>query len=96
MDLADVLSWVRVIVRTSPVMFVTRTISAFVGKGNAPSGQTVALNGVAGNLVPCPLCTVRLVPLAAGLGAVATVEYAKFLWLSNACLRYVSTYFVMA
>jgi hypothetical protein len=33
-------------------MPVTRTISAFAGVGNAPEGQIVALNGVAGNRVP--------------------------------------------
>jgi hypothetical protein len=47
--------------------------------GSVSTGHTVALNGASGNLVPCPEATTRAVPDAAGDGAVATVEYAKFL-----------------
>jgi hypothetical protein len=38
-----------------------------------------ALNGTAGNFPPSPANTTNDVPDDAGLGAVATVEYAKFL-----------------
>lgn len=64
-------------------MFVTRTISAFVESGCDPVGHTTALNGTEGNFVPSPDATVSDVPEVAGDGAVATVEYAKFLWASD-------------
>jgi hypothetical protein len=54
-------------------------ISALTVLGWEPAGQTVALNGVGGNLVPSPDCTIKEVPELAGEGAVATVEKAKFL-----------------
>jgi hypothetical protein len=82
-DRALVLSCVLVIVRTSPTISVTRTISALPGSGSAFTGQTVALNGVAGNRVAVPVATVREVPDAAGDGATATVVYAKFLCAST-------------
>src|SRR5262245_5918821 len=83
MDRAELPSCARVMVSVSPAMFVTRTTSAFDARGDAPVGHTVALNGTAGNREPCPLATTSDVPDAAGLGAVATEEYAKFLWAST-------------
>jgi hypothetical protein len=65
-------------------MAVTRTISAFAGVGKTDPGHTVALKGTAGNRVPSPAVTTSDVPDAAGEGAVATVETAKFLCVSNA------------
>lgn len=76
-------SWARVIVRVSPTMAVTRTISALVVRGCVLIGQTVALNGVAGKRVPWPPVTIRDVPELAGLGAVATRLYAKLAWASG-------------
>jgi hypothetical protein len=75
-------SCVRVIVSVSVATAVTRTISAFAAVGCVLVGQTVALNGAAGNLDPSPGATVNDVPEFAGDGAVATVEYARFLWAS--------------
>jgi hypothetical protein len=60
-------------------MLVTRTTSALDAIGMTPAGHTVALNGVAGQSAPPPTASVSDVPLAAGEGAVKTVEYAKFL-----------------
>src|SRR6187549_1080295 len=71
-------SWVRAIVSTSPARAVTRTISAFVGSGNAPAAQTVALKGAAGIRAPCPVVRVRVEPEVAGAGAVTTVPIARF------------------
>lgn len=81
-DRAEVASCERVIVSVSDEMFVTRTISAFDVVGCELAGHTVALKGVAGNFDPSPDATTSDVPDEAGDGAVATVEYAKFLWAS--------------
>lgn len=75
-------SWARVIVNVSVATAVTLTTSAFADVGCALAGHTVALNGAAGNLAPSPAATTSDVPDDAGDGAVATVEYAKFLWAS--------------
>lgn len=83
MVLALVPSWVLVMVNVSVEILVTRTISALVESGWAPAGQTVALKGTAGNNVPVPDDTTSDVPDAAGLGAVATVDMAKFLCASG-------------
>ena len=81
--MADEFSCVRSIVNTSPDTFITRTISAFVLNGRTLGGQTVQLKGVGeGKNAPCPVATVNVVPDGAGNGAIATVEYAKFLWAS--------------
>ena len=48
----------------------------------AAAGNTTALKGAAGNFVPSPACTTKLVPDEAGDGAVATVLYARFLCAS--------------
>ena len=53
---------------------VTLIISEFAVVGWAPAGQTVALKGTAGNLLPSPEATTNEVPVSAGDGAVATVE----------------------
>jgi len=37
------------------------------------------LKATAGNFAPSPAATTKLVPVSAGLGAVNTVEYEKFL-----------------
>lgn len=81
---AEVPSCVRAIVNVSaaPGRAVARTISAFAFVGCVPTGHTTALNGTAGKFAPSPEATTRLVPLVAGLGAVATVLKAKFLWAS--------------
>jgi len=71
---AVVPSCARVIVSVSPVTFVTRTISEIEAVGVELLGQSVALNGTAGNKEPCPAVTTKLVPLVAGVGAVTTVE----------------------
>ena len=63
----------------SPIISVTKTISALVIKGSVFAGHTVAENGGVGNIAPSPLATIKNVPLVAGTGAVATVEYARFL-----------------
>jgi hypothetical protein len=79
-------SCVRRIVNSSPSTAVTRNTSAFVGTGISFAACTVALNGGAGNLAPCPAATASVNPESAGLGAEATVLYAKFLWASMAAL----------
>jgi hypothetical protein len=79
---AVVPSCAREIVNISPVIAVTRTISAFVGSGKAPLGQIVALNGAIGKRLPCPAPTVSVVPEAGGLGVVATVATARF-WCAS-------------
>jgi hypothetical protein len=71
-------SCARVIVNVSVEIPVTRTISALAAVGGVLGGQTVALNGVAGNKVPVPAATTKDVPLVVGEGAVATVDCAKF------------------
>jgi len=68
-------------VKTFPAIFVTRTISAFDTNGRVFAGQTVQLNGTAGNCEAST--TVRVVPEAAGLGATETAVYAKFAWAST-------------
>src|SRR2546426_2553414 len=83
MALAVVPSCVLVIVNVSPEIAVTRTISALVVNGWSPTGHTVTLNGGVGNFVPSPVWTTNDVPVSAGDGAVATVEYAKFLCASG-------------
>src|SRR5262245_33175239 len=70
-------------VSVSPAIPVTRTTSAFAGVGRTPTAQIVALNGTAGKREPSPLATTSDVPDAAGLGAVATRLYARFLCASN-------------
>src|SRR4029078_5725405 len=75
---ADVPSCARTIVSVSVERAVTVTISAFDGSGYpAPDGNTVAWNGGAGNLPPCPDPTTSDAPEVAGDGAVATVEIAR-------------------
>jgi hypothetical protein len=78
-DRAELPSWARTIVNESVACAVTRTISALVESGCAPAGQIVALKGTAGKRAPSPEATTSDVPEVAGDGAVATVEYAKFL-----------------
>jgi hypothetical protein len=75
-------SCIRTIVRTSPTIAVTRTISALTMDAVDPVGQMVQLNGGVGNRAPWPAVTVRLVPVVAGDGATATALTAKFLWAS--------------
>lgn len=72
--LAEELSCALVIVKVSVDTPVTRTISELLVVGLAPVGQTVQLNGGVGKVVPVPAETIKLVPLVAGDGAVATVE----------------------
>lgn len=84
---ADVLSADRTIVNVSVDIAVTVTISEFVGPGTVFIGQIVALNGTAGNRVPVPAVTTKDVPDAAGLGAVDTKLYAKFLCASANQIR---------
>src|SRR5262252_7329690 len=76
-------SCARASVSVSVEIAVQRAISAFVASGITPMGQTVTLNGGVGNFAPSPAATTSDVPLAAGDGAVATVEYAKFLCASG-------------
>ena len=78
---AELPSCARVIVSTSPVTSVTRTISAFVARGCELAGHTVALNGAAGKSSPSPATTARLVPVGGNDGGTTTRLYAKFLWL---------------
>jgi hypothetical protein len=66
-------------VKVSVETAVTLTISAFVLVACSPAGQIVAMNGGSGKRAPSPLATTREVPYLEGTGAVATVEYAKFL-----------------
>jgi hypothetical protein len=81
--LAAELSCARTIVSVSTDFAVTRITSAFVVVGCTPVGHTTALNGAAGNFAPSPGATIRVVPDAAGDGAVATTLYAKFFLASN-------------
>jgi hypothetical protein len=56
-------------------------ISALLDVGCTLAGQTVTLNGAAGNKAPVPDATVRLVP-PVPLGGLDSVEMAKFVWAS--------------
>ena len=72
--LDELLSCARTIVQLSPdPLLVTRIISELESVSPVPVGQTVQLKGAAGKLAPSPVATVRVVPLVAGLGAVAIV-----------------------
>jgi hypothetical protein len=75
-------SCARTMVNVVPTMAVTRMISALAFVGDADAGQTVQLKGAAGNVAAD--ATSKDVPVVAGDGATATVEYARFAWLSKA------------
>src|SRR3954470_3534106 len=64
-------------------MYMTRTISAFVGSGSALAGQTVALKGTAGSRALCPAATATTPLLAGGSAAHSTVATAKFFTASD-------------
>src|SRR5262245_15807799 len=74
----------RVIVKTSPVRAVARTISLFALVDSTFGGVTVALKGTAGKSAPSPVVTVNEVPVVGGDGATVTALIAKFLWASKA------------
>jgi hypothetical protein len=70
-------SCARVIVSTSPTMFVTVTISALLLIGKVAVAQMTAFRPMT-KFAPSPAATVTEVPDVAGDGATATVEYPKF------------------
>jgi hypothetical protein len=76
---AAVPSWTRVIAVTwSPLIAVTRTISAFWWVGTTDGGQIVALNGGTGCRAPPPVASVKVVPVSAGDGPTEIVVRLRF------------------